>query len=42
VPESVANFNWGDPDLMTLYICATTSLYSIRVKVPGPAGLYAA
>jgi gluconolactonase len=41
VPESVANFNWGDPDLMTLYICASTSLYSLRMKVPGPPSAYA-
>jgi gluconolactonase len=40
VPEGVANFNWGDPDLMTLYICANPSLYSIRVKVPGPQPIY--
>jgi len=35
VPEEVANFNWGDDDLMTLYLCASTSLYSCRVLVPG-------
>ena len=38
VPEVVANFNWGDQDLKTLYICAVTGLYSCRVLVPGPAG----
>lgn len=42
VPESVANFNWGDDDLKTLYITALTSLYSVRVKVPGPPYAYAA
>jgi gluconolactonase len=36
-PEAVANFNWGDPDRRTLYLTATTSLYSLRVRVPGPA-----
>ena len=35
VPEYTANFNWGDPDLMSLFITASTSLYRIRVKVPG-------
>jgi gluconolactonase len=42
VPEGVANFNWGDDDLKTLYITAMTSLYSVRVKVPGPAYAYSA
>jgi gluconolactonase len=37
VPEVVANFNWGDRDLMTLYMCATSGLYSCRVLVPGIA-----
>jgi gluconolactonase len=35
VPEYTANFNWGDADLMSLFITASTSLYRIRVKVPG-------
>jgi gluconolactonase len=35
VPEYTANFNWGDPDLKSLFITASTSLYRIRVKVPG-------
>jgi gluconolactonase len=34
-PEVTANFNWGDADMRTLYICATTSLYSCRTLVPG-------
>ncbi|MGA3218977.1 MAG: SMP-30/gluconolactonase/LRE family protein [Acidimicrobiales bacterium] len=38
VPETVANFNWGDKDRKTLYMCAVTGLYSGRVLVPGPAG----
>ena len=38
VPEVAANFNWGDPDRKTLYICATSSVYSCRTIVPGPAG----
>ena len=36
-PEVVANFNWRDRDLMTLYMCATSRLYSCRVLVPGIA-----
>ncbi|NQW18662.1 MAG: SMP-30/gluconolactonase/LRE family protein [Chloroflexi bacterium] len=35
VPEGTANFTWGDDDLQTLYITASTSLYRTRVKVPG-------
>jgi gluconolactonase len=35
VPESVANFAWGDADHRTLYITASTSVYRIRVQVPG-------
>lgn len=36
-PEMCANFNWGDPDYRTLYLCCTTSLYSRRVEIPGLA-----
>ncbi len=35
VPEYTANFAWGDDDLRSLFITASTSLYRIRVKVPG-------
>ncbi|MDA1280129.1 MAG: SMP-30/gluconolactonase/LRE family protein [Chloroflexi bacterium] len=35
VPEVVANFTWGDTDLKSLYITASTSLYRTRVIVPG-------
>jgi gluconolactonase len=35
VPEYTANFCWGDDDLSSLFITASTSLYRIRVKVPG-------
>jgi len=34
-PEYVANFAWGDDDLQSLFITASTSLYRIRVKIPG-------
>ena len=34
-PEFCANFTWGDADLKTLYLTASTGLYKIRVNVPG-------
>ena len=35
VPEGAANFTWGDADYRSLFITASTSLYRIRVAVPG-------
>lgn len=35
VPEGTANFAFGDDDLKSLFITASTSLYRTRVKVPG-------
>jgi gluconolactonase len=35
VPELAANLHWGGPDWRTLYVCATTSVYAIPLKV-GP------
>ena len=35
VPEGVANFTWGDEDLRSLFITASTSLYRTRVRIPG-------
>lgn len=35
VPELVANVEFGDPDHKTLYIAARSSIYKIRVNVPG-------
>ncbi len=35
VPERVSNVAWGDKDGKTLYITASTSLYRLRLKVPG-------
>ena len=35
VPEVTANFTWGDDDLKTMYITASTSIYRTRVNVPG-------
>jgi gluconolactonase len=37
-PELVANLEFGDPDLKSLHILARTSIYKIRVKIPGIAG----
>lgn len=35
LPEQAANFNWGDEDLSSLYICASTTLYRLRMNTPG-------
>src|ERR1700687_138385 len=35
VPETVRNVAWGDKDGKTLYITASTSVYRIKLKVPG-------
>jgi gluconolactonase len=35
VPETVSNVAWGDKDGKTLYITASTSVYRIKLKVPG-------
>jgi gluconolactonase len=35
VPEYTANMAWGDADYRSLYITASTSVYRIRVIVPG-------
>jgi gluconolactonase len=35
VPEPVSNVGWGDKDGQTLYITASTSLYRIKLKIPG-------
>ena len=34
-PEPPANIAWGDRDYKTLYITARTSLYRIRLQIPG-------
>ena len=34
-PEVAANFAFGDDDLRSLFITASTSLYRVRTKVPG-------
>ncbi len=39
IPEKTANFNWGGDDMLWLFVTASTSLYRLRVKVPGkPSG----
>ena len=35
VPEPTANLHWGGDDWDTLFICATTSLYSVKTKARG-------
>jgi gluconolactonase len=35
MPEQPANLSWGGPDLHTLYITATTSVYSLPTNVSG-------
>lgn len=35
VPERVGNLTWGDRDGKSLYITASTSIYRIRLSVPG-------
>jgi gluconolactonase len=34
-PEQAVNFAFGGPDLRTLFCCAHTSVYTLRIKVPG-------
>lgn len=34
-PEQAVNFAFGGPDLRTMLCCAHTSVYSLRMKVPG-------
>lgn len=34
-PEQAANFCWGGTDLQALFICASTTLYRVRMKIPG-------
>jgi gluconolactonase len=36
-PEAVANFTWGDDDLKSIFLTASTSLYRTRTKTPGVA-----
>jgi gluconolactonase len=36
-PEVVANFTWGEDDLKSIFLTASTSLYRTRTKTPGVA-----
>jgi gluconolactonase len=35
LPESTANFNWGDSDYRTLYFSSQTSIYRLKTKAHG-------
>jgi gluconolactonase len=35
VPETVGNLAWGDSDHKTLYICASSSVYRIQLRIQG-------
>jgi gluconolactonase len=35
VPEYTANFAWGDDDYRALFVTASTSLYRVRMDIPG-------
>jgi gluconolactonase len=37
LPEHTANFCFGDDDLRSLYVTASTSIYRVRVRTPGTA-----
>jgi len=37
MPEVCANVAFGGPDLRTLFLTASTSVYTLRVKTPGMA-----
>lgn len=34
-PEQAVNFAFGGPDMRTMFCCAHTSVYTLRMKVPG-------
>ena len=35
IPERVANVAWGGPDRKTLYICASSSVYRVKLSIAG-------
>jgi gluconolactonase len=35
IPERVSNVAWGGPDRRTLYVTASTSIYRVRLAIPG-------
>jgi gluconolactonase len=40
LPEATSSVAFGDDDGRTLYITATSSVYKLRVKVPGQRVIY--
>jgi gluconolactonase len=38
LPESTANFNWGDADYSTIYFSSKTSIYRLKTKTRGFVG----
>jgi gluconolactonase len=40
VPEPVANFNWGGDDMATVFFTASSSLYRMTTKTPGPPPVF--
>jgi len=42
IPEQTANFGWGGGDWSNLYLTARTSVYRMKLNIPGvpvyPAG----
>ncbi len=39
-PKHAHNFNWGDDDGKTLYLCAQSGLYKMRLHIAGIAPGY--
>ena len=35
IPEPAANFTWGEADMKSLFVTASSSLFKLRVKIPG-------
>jgi gluconolactonase len=35
LPESTANFNWGDADYRTIYFSSRTSIYRLKTRAQG-------
>ncbi len=35
IPEKAANLHWGEDDWQTLFVCASTSVYAVRLKPRG-------
>ena len=37
IPEPMANFTWGEDDMKSIFVTASSSLYRVRSNTPGPA-----